>query len=275
MKKSHLTLRQRAYWAAKETFSAYIESFWFFTLWGLLVLFTILWGIAYIADDADAAPRSVSAAPAVSCPLGYALVVVPDGTWTCTPWPPPQPSSSATTTTRPPSTSTPAPTTTTQQPPVGEVVVQAYVTGFSWFDNTPPGSAAIAYPQVHSQAGGVGTYADPVTVAVGHTIDSKGHRLDWAAGTRFYIAGLHRYFIVEDACGDGSTPQNGPCHTGWEAHPPATTWLDVWVGGRASTSAKADSCMNMITKVYAVIVNPAAGKPVTSGDIAGASGCAP
>ena len=52
--------------------------------------------------------------------------------------------------------------------------------------------------------------------------------LDYPAGTRFYIPNVRRYFIVEDTCGDGDTPQNGPCHTGY---PKGTTaWVDMWIG---------------------------------------------
>ena len=41
----------------------------------------------------------------------------------------------------------------------------AYLTGYSYWDNTPPGSSAIARPVVHRRAGGSGTYNDPVTIA--------------------------------------------------------------------------------------------------------------
>ena len=43
---------------------------------------------------------------------------------------------------------------------------QIFVTGYTYWDNSPPGSAQIARPQVHDRAGGVGTWKDPITVAV-------------------------------------------------------------------------------------------------------------
>lgn len=155
----------------------------------------------------------------------------------------------------------------TTQAASNETVMQAYVTGYSWFDNTPPGSATISHPVLHQTAGGTGTYADPITVAVGHDLSTGQDVLDWPAGTRFYIPNLRRYFIVEDTCGDGSTPENGPCHTGYPA--PATTWLDVWVGGEGGTQSGADACMNAITDVWNAIKDPDPNYVVVSGDIYG------
>lgn len=152
----------------------------------------------------------------------------------------------------------------------------SHVTGYSWFDNTPPGSAEISHPVIHRRAGGVGTYADPITVAVGHSIINGKDILDFPAGTVFYVSGLKRYFIVEDTCGDGRRPQNGPCHRldtpGNRAPAGAQAWLDIWVGGRAISEAQANRCMNKITKLYTVIKNPPQGLATTPGDIARA-GC--
>lgn len=151
-------------------------------------------------------------------------------------------------------------------PPVGtsqEVRFIAYTTGYSWYDNTPAGSAEISNPVIHQFAGGSGTYADPITVAVGHSIAGNKDTLDYAAGTRFYIPNLKRYFIVEDTCGDGNSPQNGPCHTGYQGH----VWLDVYVGKGSSKSAS-DQCMDAITETHLVIQNPGSGYPVSTGDIA-------
>ena len=46
-------------------------------------------------------------------------------------------------------------------------VATAFITGYTWWDNSPPGSAQIARPVLHQRAGGNGTYSDPITVAVG------------------------------------------------------------------------------------------------------------
>jgi hypothetical protein len=124
---------------------------------------------------------------------------------------------------------------------------------------------------LHQVAAGSGTYADPTTVAVGHSLINGRDVLDWPAGTRFYIPNLRRYFIVEDTCGDGGTPQNGPCHTGYPSG--ASTWLDLWVGGQGGSSSGANACMDAITRVSTVVVNPAASYPVVSGDIYGPAGC--
>lgn len=145
----------------------------------------------------------------------------------------------------------------------GEKQFDAYITGYSYYDNTPPGSADISNPVIHQKAGGVGTFGDPATLAVGHSLGTGKDVLDYPAGTKFYVPDLRRYFIVEDTCGDGGSPQNGPCHTGYQGHP----WLDVWVGKGASKSAS-DACMDKITEVHTVIENPNSGYPVVSGDIA-------
>ena len=143
--------------------------------------------------------------------------------------------------------------------------ISAYVTGYSYWDNTPPGSAAISHPVIHSRAGGVGTYADPVTVAVGHSIVGGKQTLDWPRGTRFYIPNMQRYFIVEDTCGDGNTPQNGPCHTGYPSG--TSTWLDVYVDGANASRSQSDACMSRITGRSTVVVNPDQGYKVSAGPI--------
>ncbi|MGY1690936.1 hypothetical protein [Geodermatophilus sp. SYSU D01105] len=150
--------------------------------------------------------------------------------------------------------------------------IQAYLTGYSYFDNTPAGSPSISHPQVHRTAGGTGTYDDPITVAVGHSKAGGQHTLDWAAGTRFYVPSMKRYLIVEDTCGDGDSPQDGACHTGYPSS--ASTWLDVWVDGRDGSSSSADSCMGRLTGVHPVVVDPAPGLPVTAAPIASGGGCA-
>ncbi|MEZ5912737.1 MAG: hypothetical protein R3D84_11375 [Paracoccaceae bacterium] len=144
----------------------------------------------------------------------------------------------------------------------------AYVTGYGFWDNTPPGSAAIAKPVLHRQAGGVGSYDDPITLAVGHVIEGGRQTLDYPAGTRFYFARLRKYAIVEDVCGNGHRPQDGPCHTGHRGHP----WLDIYVGGARVSARETTACAERITSLQPVIVNPRRGYPTEHGEIAG-SGC--
>src|SRR5262245_22997643 len=93
--------------------------------------------------------------------------------------------------------------------------IRAFISGYSFADNTPANSSQISNPTVHTAAGGTGTYADPVTVGVGHVATGTTSVLDWPAGTRFYLPNLRRYLIVEDTCGDGERPQDGPCHVGF------------------------------------------------------------
>jgi hypothetical protein len=149
--------------------------------------------------------------------------------------------------------------------------ITAYVTGYDVYDNTPPGSPVISNPVLHQVAGGTGTYQDPITVAVGHSIINGKDILDWPQATRFYFPNLRRYFIVEDTCGDGPDPQNGPCHNLSTADPGAQTWLDVWVDGSSMSSSAANNCESNITHNQLVIENPPSDYAVVPGPIAGSS----
>lgn len=145
-----------------------------------------------------------------------------------------------------------------------DTAMDIYLTGYSFWDNTPPGSAAITKPVIHNRAGGTGTYHDPVTVAVGHTNYGGRRSMDFPAGTRFYFPNLQKYGIVEDLCGDGASPQNGPCHSGHNG----LAWLDIYIGGRTVGASAAYSCMNRITGVQGAILNPARNYRVNIGEIA-------
>lgn len=165
-------------------------------------------------------------------------------------------------TSTPPVVNPPTPTPPTVPVP-GEIVFKAYTTGYSWYDNTPHGSADISNGVIHSSASGSGTFSDPTTVAVGHSITGGKDTLDYPSGTKFYVPNLRHYFIVEDTCGDGGTPQNGSCHTGYKGYP----WIDLWVGKGPSEQAS-NNCMDAITEVHTVIQNPGPNYPVVAGDIA-------
>lgn len=143
-----------------------------------------------------------------------------------------------------------------------------YLTGYTFWDNTPPGSSEIARPILRNKAGGTGTWQSPITIAVGHRIEGGRQTLDFAAGTRFYLPRLQKYAIVEDVCGDGATPQNGPCHSGHDGHP----WLDIWIGGKSMTAAETDACARRITAVQPIILDPPSNLPVQKGEIA-SNGC--
>lgn len=137
--------------------------------------------------------------------------------------------------------------------------LKIWLTGYSFQDNTPPGSSTVSMPIVHSKAGGTGTYADPITVAVpGH--GSNGSEA-WKGGTRFYLPTVQRYVIVEDS-GASEAP------AGQDGH------LDMWVDGEGGSKSASDSCMDKITGTgVPAIMNPAPGKPVMVGPITANGRC--
>lgn len=155
-----------------------------------------------------------------------------------------------------PTSATSSTTALTTSAPTSSAPIRAWLTGYTWHDNDPPGSANIAYPVKHRQAGGTGTFDDPITLAVG----SLG---EWAKGTRFYIPNLRRYVMVEDLCGS--------CRQG---HPPAKTWIDVWIGGVETSKSVANACAEAITNIWDVIKDPPANLAVTEGPIFN-GGCSP
>jgi len=146
--------------------------------------------------------------------------------------------------------------------------VAAYITGYGYWDNTPPGSSTISHPRKHRRAGGTGTFKDPITIAVGHTLNGRRDVLDIPAGTKFYLRRLKKYAIVEDTCGDGAKPQNGPCHTGLRGN----IWLDLWVGGKHVDATSSANCQSRITAMQMIVINPASGYEVYPGDVI-ESGC--
>jgi hypothetical protein len=127
----------------------------------------------------------------------------------------------------------------------------AYVTGYSMQDNDPAGSRAIAYSQLwgfktrHQQAGGDGTYGNPITLAV-----SPGR---YAPGTRVYMPHVDRYFVVEDSCASCGAK---------------STWVDMYVGGTMSDpKSKVDACMAKLTGNYRMVVHPPRNHKVVRGPL--------
>lgn len=147
-----------------------------------------------------------------------------------------------------------------------DVVPDAYVTAYTWFDNTPQGSPDISHPVLHQKAGGIGTYEDPVTVAVGHSLETGEDVLDVPAGTRIYLPDVRRYFIVEDTCGDGPTPEDGPCHSGAEERGGASIWIDIWIGGEGAQESFARDCTEQVTGVRTAVFHPADNYVVAAGE---------
>lgn len=132
--------------------------------------------------------------------------------------------------------------------------VSASLTGYSYFDNTPAGSADICCPVLHRRAGGRGTYTDPITVAV----PGSGASMQLPAGTRVYVSSLRRYLIVEDS---GATREAGRYH------------FDVWVDGAGYGELSSQACMDELTDTVSVVLNPRPGYPVTVGPLTGSNGC--
>jgi Fibronectin type III domain len=149
-------------------------------------------------------------------------------------------------------------------------ITTAYTTGYTWWDNSPPGDA-ICCGFLHTSAGGTGTYADPITLAVGLTTQTQ---LDYAPGTIFYMPDVRRYFIVEDSCGSVGTGCHVPPSNG------ATIWVDRWIGGIAD-GAQADvvNCANFLTDdggvLHTLIENPPSNLPVYPGSLYQNGSCTP
>jgi hypothetical protein len=148
----------------------------------------------------------------------------------------------------PPSVPTPPP-----PPPVAapgkKVTIQ--LTGYSYADNTPPGSSEVCCAVLHQVAGGQGTFEDPITVAVP---GSGGQGMLYAKGTKFYLPTVQRYVIVEDS-GAAKQPAGTDTH------------LDMWIDGQDGTKQATDDCENLFTGKVPAQVNPAGNLPVMAGPI--------
>lgn len=151
----------------------------------------------------------------------------------------------------------PAPT-----PATGEIRFKAYNTLYAAGDNTPPGSTQIDLGGHSGNAGGTGTYNDPITLAVGGSLATGKEVDDYPYGTRFYVPAFRKYFIAEDFCGDGSAPQNKPCH---KSEMPGYPQLDLYAGPASGSAVL--NCEDKLTGVHLMIQNPAANYAVVTGNI--------
>lgn len=136
-----------------------------------------------------------------------------------------------------------------------------YVTLYGYVDNTPP-SAIISNPVIHQQAGGTGTYSDPVTFAT----DTREEK----PGTIVYYSYLQKYFIMEDTCDECSKDWTG--NNGDNPVPPRNghRWrIDLWAGGNKASLKQPDkndllNCEDNLTQDNGgtVTLNPAKNLPV-------------
>jgi hypothetical protein len=129
---------------------------------------------------------------------------------------------------------------------------QIELTGYSFQDNQGGNNAKISCPQIHQQAGGTGTYEDPITVASGGKSGSASAD-GIKCGDRFYLPSVQRYVIVEDT---GNTPNKSQPH------------LDMYVGDDPDKK-----CMNSISGTVTAIRHPPARLPVLAGPIGDHRSC--
>jgi 3D (Asp-Asp-Asp) domain-containing protein len=123
--------------------------------------------------------------------------------------------------------------------------IVAYITFYGWADNDPPGKE-IAYPHrrysqaLHDEAGGVGTYEDPITFAAA--------RGQWPVGTKMYVPIFEKYFILEDICASCSTNHDQ---------------IDIWMESDNSHEDELIRCENKWTKRQVEVeVNPEPDRPI-------------
>lgn len=136
--------------------------------------------------------------------------------------------------------------------------VQSFMTLYGYVDNSPPGNG-IAHPCLHSQAGGTGTYADPITFA------TDVAELGWC--TVIYVPYMQRYFIHEDECSE--------CDRDWNSS--HLFRFDMWAGGDAQSLRQPErrallGCESTWTRGNSptdpanptIVINPQPGLPVTN-----------
>lgn len=124
--------------------------------------------------------------------------------------------------------------------------VHPFVTFYGFLDNSPPGKA-IAFPVIHSEAGGVGTFKNPITFAT--------DKNEFAPGTIVYVPFLKKYFIMEDDCVQCDTD----FQTSHKLH------IDLWTGGDANSGQDLINCEDSLTRNSAqVIVHPASNLAVNT-----------
>lgn len=187
------------------------------------------------------------------------------GTAPTTPTTPAVPSAPATPTTPGASTAPTAPVTpavpatpATGSSQVGSTSSQGQTywtatTFYTYWDNDPVGTKRVSDPIVHNDAGGKGTYADPITAAV----PRDGANMIFKPGTIFYLPDMQKYFVAEDWCTNCTTTTEGG------------VWVDFWNDDStvAEPSQAVGDCSLKFPEYMNMIVNPAPNLPVVEGSL--------
>ena len=116
-------------------------------------------------------------------------------------------------------------------------------------DNCPPGGD-IAYPtSQHPQAGGLGSFADPITFAGSRKVPGFVPK-----DTVLYVYSLQKYFRFEDDCQE--------CDSDWSKH--QKLHVDLWMGSDTVTPGpNLIACENQMTRSKAaILIDAPAGLPV-------------
>jgi hypothetical protein len=135
---------------------------------------------------------------------------------------------------------------------VAASTVSLEVTFYGAPDNDPPGGV-IAHPVLHQQAGGTGTWSDPVTFASDVN--------EYPVGTRIYYAPVRKYFIMEDDCVQCISDWQGSRH----GH------VDLWTGYASGVL----DCEHALTPSGAapILVRPPSNLPVDTTPIYAGGRC--
>jgi hypothetical protein len=198
---------------------------------------------------------SLAAAVVVVGALAVAVGWMAAGPLTSHPTPTAVPVAPTTAASAAPSAPSPSPTQAPRQAPAGRMW-SVVVTFYGAADNDPPGSTEIAHPNDrHQEAGGTGTYADPLSLAA----DPRALQV----GTRVYYPPLRKYFVMEDDCAQ--------CITDWRSS--RTPHIDLWTGNFSGRGIIA--CEDALTPDgrVAVELNPPPGRPVDTSPLYSGRGC--
>jgi hypothetical protein len=150
--------------------------------------------------------------------------------------------------------STPTPSSKEKQPSassLGRAAIRknVIITFYAAFDNDPPGTRAVAHPDVQPKAGGTGTYEDPLTLAARSDVSKE-----FKPGTEVYVPFLRKYFVRADDCGESSFAPDG-----------CETQIDLYMGNPSAKEAVID-CEYELTPdtKQVVIIDPPEDLPVSA-----------